>query len=118
MSTVLKSVIAIFPGNWSGAGGLVHSYQSAIHRQAAEWYCRKHMLEHGVLPEGTHTFQVSHGIGRGFDVQTPIGRNSGIATVTMTFQSSDDPTPTPVGLTYPVLVKQRVVIEAGHSPAG
>lgn len=79
-------ITARFPGGWNGAGGMVHYFNLALHRQAADWYIRRYYTEHGDWPRGEHTFKVKHGKGEGFDVQTPIGTSSGTRTVTMTFE--------------------------------
>lgn len=31
-------ITARFPGGWNGAGGMVHYFNLALHRQAADWY--------------------------------------------------------------------------------
>ena len=79
-------ITARFPGGWNGAGGMVHYFNLAIHRQAADWFIQHYYTHHGAWPRGEHTFQVTHGKGEGFDIQTPIGTSSGTRTVTMTFE--------------------------------
>lgn len=78
-------LFAVFPGNWSGGGGMVHIYNRHFHRQAADWYCRAFYKRYGRLPVGTHEFAVTYGKGPGFDVQTPIGNGSGTRTVSINF---------------------------------
>lgn len=79
-------IVANFSGGWNGAGGMVHSYNLALHKRAADWYVQRHFTDHGKWPRGEHTFTITYGKGEGFDVQTPIGTGSGTRTVTMTFQ--------------------------------
>jgi hypothetical protein len=79
-------ITARFPGGWNGAGGMVYNFNHALHRQAARWYIRRYHMQNGDWPRGEHTFEVTHGKGEGFDVQTPIGTSSGTRAVTMTFE--------------------------------
>lgn len=85
LQTSRPTLFAVFPGNWNGAGGMVHSYNRQFHRQAADWYCQTFYKRHGRLPIGTRTFKVTFGKGPGFDVQTPLGNGSGTRTVTIKF---------------------------------
>jgi hypothetical protein len=65
---------------------MVYNFNHALHRQAARWYIRRYHMQNGDWPRGEHTFEVTHGKGEGFDVQTPIGTSSGTRAVTMTFE--------------------------------
>ena len=82
----LPVVIALFPGGWNGAGGMVHHFNLAIHKQAADWYCKKYYIENGELPVGEHSFEVRYGKGGNYDIVTPFGDSSGVKTVSMKFE--------------------------------
>ena len=81
----LPILIARFPGDWNGAGGMVHHFNLGIHRQAADWYCKNYYIENDKLPIGKHIFYVRFGCKGGYDVTTPIGNSSGIKEVSMKF---------------------------------
>ena len=76
---------AIFPGGWNGGGGMVHMFNLAMHRRAADWYVQSFYKSHGCRPVGEHSFEVTYGRGEGFIVQTPIGDSHGIRRLTIKF---------------------------------